>query len=323
MTDYGDVDAQDGLDVDDGYPQVTPTGQPIWLTDLAQWLRDAGLTVIEYEGWQTRARGSGGYSINPLCVMWHHTASGPSWDGQRDADYIATGDDDAPLANLYIRRDGTVYVIAAGATNTNGKGKSLTFSRGTVPTDGMNSHAVGVEMGNDGIGEFWPQEQIDAAFIVSNVINAMLGNIPRDLATHHEYAPDRKIDPARADAVLGPWRPPAVNGSGSWDVEAVRAEADRRLTAKPPTTPVDGTNEGESTMTRALVRSGSEQAWNAYVVHDAGKFWLPTNEAIGRVVADFGYQPIAVDRGYMEATGPVIGERPENADAWGYWDGIT
>src|SRR6187401_1426292 len=102
-----------------------------YLTELASLLRAAHLEVIEYPGWQGRARSSGGYGDGkPLCVMWHHTASGAGSDGQSDAAYIAEGDEDAPLANLYIERSGAVWVLAAGATNTNGKGKSLSFSRG-------------------------------------------------------------------------------------------------------------------------------------------------------------------------------------------------
>lgn len=195
----------------------------IYLSDMANWFIMAGLNVIEYDGWQTRARGSGGYSANPLCVMWHHTASPSSWDGQKDADYCAVGDPDAPLANLYIDRSGTVWVLAAGATNTNGKGYSVPFSRGTVPQDGMNTRAVGVEMGNDGIGESWPQVQVDAMFTVSNTVNAYLGNQPDDMCTHQFYAPDRKIDPATTN-VEGPWVPSAVNSSGSWHRGEVQAE---------------------------------------------------------------------------------------------------
>ena len=199
----------------------------IFLTDLAAWLKDAGLTVLEYPGWKTRARGSGGYSANPLCVMWHHTASPKSWDGQKDADYCAVGDSDAPLANLYIDRSGLVWVLAAGATNTNGKGRSIAFSRGTVPQDGMNTRAVGVEMGNDGVGEQWTQIQVDTMFIVSNVVNQRLGNQPDDVSTHQFYAPDRKIDPATCN-VAGPWVPNSCNSSGSWDRGSVQAECRNR-----------------------------------------------------------------------------------------------
>lgn len=190
----------------------------MYLTWLADVLRAKGLTVIEYAGWQTRARGSGGYDALPLCVMEHHTASNPSSDGQGDANYIATGDEDAPVANLYIQRNGTVWVIAAGATNTNGKGKSMHFSRGTVPTDGMNSRAVGIECANNGVGESWPQVQIDALISTANAVNAHIGNVATDISSHHAYAPDRKIDPATANAVQGPWKPSSVNSSGSWNL---------------------------------------------------------------------------------------------------------
>jgi N-acetylmuramoyl-L-alanine amidase len=206
----------------------------IYLTDLATWLRDAGLNVIEYSGWQERSRGSGGYDQLPLCVMWHHTASGPSWNGQKDADYIATGDEDAPLANLYIDRSGTVWVIAAGATNTNGSGNSITFSRGTVPQDSMNTRALGVEMGNDGVGELWPRVQVDSMFMVSNVCNANFGNQPTDVSTHNFYAPTRKIDPATIN-VEGSWKPASANSSSSWHVESVRDECLNRWGSFGPT----------------------------------------------------------------------------------------
>lgn len=190
-----------------------------YLTWLADVLRAEGLTVVEYAGWQTRARSSGGYTAPaPLCVMEHHTASNPGSDGQGDADYIAFGDEDAPISNLYIQRNGTVWVIAAGATNTNGKGKSLSFSRGVVPVDGMNSRAVGIEVANNGVGEIWPQVQVDALVAAANAINRTLGNQSTDIAGHVHYAPDRKIDPATATAVQGPWQPRSINSSGSWDL---------------------------------------------------------------------------------------------------------
>ena len=48
-----------------------------YLTDMANVLRAAELRVVEQAGWQQRARSSGGYGSGlPLCVMWHHTASG-------------------------------------------------------------------------------------------------------------------------------------------------------------------------------------------------------------------------------------------------------
>lgn len=316
MPDYGDKDLLDAISaLDIPTVRLAAAGEPVWLTGLADWLRDAGLYVVEYAGWETRARSSGGYSGLPLCVMWHHTASPASWDGQRDANYIAIDDEDAPLANLYIERSGAVYVIAAGATNTNGKGQSLSFSRGTVPTDSMNQYAVGIEMGNDGVGESWPVEQIDAAFTVSNVVNAKLGNQPTDLATHNFYAPDRKIDPATADAVSGAWQPWSCNGSGSWDVQAVRQEASRRA-SEAPVGPPNGSDSEGGPVARQLVRNGPESDWDAFVCFEGGKYWLPTNEAIAQAVKDFGYDPIYVEPQWLQAAGPVVGPNP-TSDPYG------
>jgi hypothetical protein len=193
----------------------------VWLSWLADDLEAAGLQVVRYAGWTTRARSSGGYSGNPLCCMWHHTASKTS--PENDAYYMCHTSDSRPICNLLAARDGAIWVLAAGATNTNGKGKAMEFSRGSVPKDSMNSWAVGMEIANNGVGEQYPQAQIDAAFIASNVINHRLGNQPSDVCTHQHYAPDRKIDPATCN-VEGPWSPRSCTSSGSWDVTDLRDE---------------------------------------------------------------------------------------------------
>lgn len=235
----------------------------VYLTELANWLRNAGCDVIEYPNWQTRARGSGGYSDYPLCVMWHHTASPPSWDGQKDADYIAEGDSDAPLANLYIDRAGTVWVLAAGATNTNGKGKSIAFSRGTVPTDSMNTRALGIECGNDGIGEVWPLAQWSTLVLVSNVCNQRFGNRPDDMATHQFYAPDRKVDPAVNTSVQG-WTPASATSSGSWSRSDCQQECLALAGEQPPSPqpiPPMPPNTGDDDVEKWCVRDVDGWPW--------------------------------------------------------------
>jgi len=154
--------------------------------------------------------------------MWHHTASATS--PQNDANYMCFGSPDAPIANLLLARDGSVWVLAGGATNTNGKGGPFQVSKGTVPKDSMNTYAVSIEAANNGVGEAWPQAQIDAYFTLSLMLSARLGLQPSDVCTHQEYAPDRKIDPATANAVQGPWRPTSVNSSGTWSQADVVGE---------------------------------------------------------------------------------------------------
>jgi hypothetical protein len=52
--------------------------------------------------------------------------------------------------------------------------------------------------------------------------------------THQLYAESRKIDPATATAVAGPWRPRSVTSSGSWSPDDLRAECVRRAGAPVP-----------------------------------------------------------------------------------------
>ena len=48
----------------------------IYYVDAADWLRAIGITVVEVDGWQTRARSSGGFPAGgALGIQWHHTAS--------------------------------------------------------------------------------------------------------------------------------------------------------------------------------------------------------------------------------------------------------
>ena len=199
----------------------------VYLTELADWLRDAGLAVHEWGAWKTKGRSSGGFDPGkPWCVMWHHTASKTT--PANDASYCFDSAPDAPLANLLLVRDGSVAVGAAGATNTNGKGGPTTVSKGTIPKDAMNSYAVSIEASNDGVGETWPVAQIDSYFTINNTLTDKLGLLPSDCVSHHQWAPDRKIDPARAESVDGLWVPNSINSSGTWGLGSIRDEALRR-----------------------------------------------------------------------------------------------
>ena len=198
-----------------------------YLTDLADVARGAGLVVVELDGWRDRARSSGGYDGGPVAVFHHHTAS--AGDGAADAAYCTFGSPDAPICNLVVGRDGIVYVCAAGATNTNGKGGPHTLPDGTViPVDGANSRVIGVEWSNDGVGQTYPAVMVDAGLAVSVAMCAAYG-LPADhVVTHQVWAPDRKIDPATADAVEGDWWPASCTASGTWSLPALREECTRR-----------------------------------------------------------------------------------------------
>ena len=231
-----------------------------YLTDLAQVVRALGLVVQEEPGWQTRARSSGGYSSGrPTHVMVHHTASGTASDGQADVNYCCYGSADKPLANLYLARSGKVWVMAAGATNTNGKGGPID----NVPADSMNTYAIGIEAGNSGTGEPWAPAQQDA--YVQLVAGLQAAYSIQYCRAHAEYAVGRKIDPAGPSA----W----AQGSATWDMNAFRRSVAQGATPTPPPPEDELTDQEWQRMTDLI-----DQRLRVYFASGEGN---PTN---GRIV---------------------------------------
>lgn len=272
-----------------------------YLTDMADVCRAAGLVVVEQDGWQTRGRGSGGYEPDrPWCVMFHHTASAPGADPASDAAYMSYNADAAPIANILLAHDGTVWILAAGATNTNGSGTGdIHTSRGVVPDDSMNTYAIGLEIQNSGVGESYPQAQVDAAFTLSNALTAAYGLQPNDVGTHHAYASDRKIDPATTAAVEGPWQPASVTSSGTWSLDDVRFECARRWngsTPEPPNptpepTPTPPDNDEDTDMAFIIHNTGDGQI---ALVYGDGRVTGLAGQDLGGYIARFG-EPVDTD----------------------------
>jgi N-acetylmuramoyl-L-alanine amidase len=251
-----------------------------YLADLADVCRRTGYPVIVVDGWQDRARGSGGYdSGRPNHVIIHHSASGPDADGWSDVNYCCYGDPDAPLCNLYLARDGTIYVCAAGATNTNGSGSDLC---GIVPDDSMNSSAIGIEAGNDGVGEPWPEAQQQSYVALCGALCAAYGIGVEQIHSHAQWAPSRKIDPA------GPSR--WAEGAATWDMDRFRADVDD-TTAEPqppPTVEDDMLHIAAPDRAPALV-SGNFCHW-------------AVNEEEGQVMAMLYGPPVTYDTRQYDVT---------------------
>lgn len=232
-----------------------------YLTDLDVVLRGAGLSVVELDGWQSRARSSGGYDGAPWAIFWHHTAS--AGDGAADAHYCTYGSSDRPVCNLVIGRDGVVHLCAAGATNTNGKGGPYLLPDGrTIPLDSANSRVIGIEFSNNGVGMSWPAVQLDAGFAASNALcRAYIDGKVTNVVQHVDWAPTRKIDPAQAGAVQGAWRPRSINSSGSWSLDDLRSECSRRAGSAPTPGPRPPDPGKDDDVEKYLVRSTDGMPW--------------------------------------------------------------
>lgn len=162
-----------------------------WLTDLADVLRDAGLTVVEIDGWKTRGRPSSTGQFNPVGVLWHHT--GTLQGGKEYAEWLAKvgrSDLPAPLVQTSVGRDGTWYICAAGRANHAGTAKPS----GSVAGGDGNSLYVGVECQNNG-AEGWSKAQYDSMVTGGAALGAFLHCTTAAQRAHKETSVTGKWDP--------------------------------------------------------------------------------------------------------------------------------
>jgi peptidoglycan hydrolase-like protein with peptidoglycan-binding domain len=160
----------------------------MYVTWLADVLRDAGCKVEEVPGWETRGVGE---MVDVKGVICHHT-SGNRNGNDPTLPVIIHGRDDlpGPLSQLLLGRDGTFHVVAAGKCNHAGKGSWHGVTAG-------NSNFIGIEAENDGISEPWSDIEMEAYI---KGVAAILTHVGADsvmAAGHKEYAlpKGRKVDP--------------------------------------------------------------------------------------------------------------------------------
>ena len=299
------------------------SGQNLYFP-LDQIISAAGVQVGVSEinaGWETRARGSGGFPSQPLGVMWHHTASATSIEN--DLAWQCHNCPDAPVGNLTIDRDGVAWPVAAGASNCSGKGGPWDFSRGTCPLDSGNTHLFNIECACDGVGGSYSVATIDAYFAVSNALNAYVGNHPTDVVGHHHYTPSRKIDPAMGRAVEGLWQPREINSSGTWDLGDMQNECAARAGSAPLPGPLPPPPGGDDDMVDGIYRNNGG---TDFLVWSSGhKMWLQDDAMVNAAKAycrlygrSDAIQTVGVtDLAYFAILGMVAGPVPPRCDEWG------
>lgn len=154
-----------------------------WLPSV---LRAAGLDVYELPGWLERQTRDG---FDPKGIVWHHTATSAGWLDGHVAALLRDGRRDlsGPLSQVGLERDGTWVLIAGGRANHNGYGL-------------WGNDSIGIEAYNSGLGEPWPQAQLDAYHKGTAAICKRMGWNPiTAVMAHRETDPGRKIDPTGID----------------------------------------------------------------------------------------------------------------------------
>ena len=120
---------------------------------LERAVKKSGLKYKKVSGWASRGHGTMG-SIQT--IVPHHTA-GPRSGNTPSLNVVTYGRPglSGPLAQIFLARDGTVYLCAAGIAYHAGRVRSNSYS---------NSHSIGIEAENTGLSNDspWPSKQMDA-----------------------------------------------------------------------------------------------------------------------------------------------------------------
>jgi hypothetical protein len=197
-----------------------------WLDDLDQALAAGGVPYTEVpqsgadptgaSSWRTRGRPASTGQWDATGVLCHHTASPAGTSDQADLNVVLAGNSEAPgpVSSFYVGRSATVYLVAAGRCNHGGKGMRPGIDWSC--TD-MNGCLVGIEVGNNGVGERWPDAQTDAYGNLVAALCDFYGWSTEQVYMHATTGPpsggcNSKIDPA------GPWQGQPHLTRETWDL---------------------------------------------------------------------------------------------------------
>ncbi|GIH98085.1 peptidoglycan recognition protein family protein [Planobispora takensis] len=152
-----------------------------YLTQLAQVARRTGYPVTEVNGWKTRGHGPQPAVEGIVC---HHTAG---WHGMH---VVCDGRPglDGPLSQFWLRRDGRIFVVAAGRCWHNAPSTSSHHD---------NSSSIGIEAENDGRTP-WPVTQLDAFHRLCAELCREFG-LPASRVKGHKEVNRGKVDPHSID----------------------------------------------------------------------------------------------------------------------------
>lgn len=169
----------------------------VYITWLANRLRNAGLSVVEHDGWKTRGRPASIGSFNPSGVLLHHTAARSSSSNPVPSlSTVIRGRSDlpGPLCHVLIGYNGGCHIIAAGRANHAGEARAS----GPMPAGDGNTLYVGIEIDYHPDYQMMTRAQRNSAVVASAAIVTRLGHGRRYVRAHKETCIPigRKIDPS-------------------------------------------------------------------------------------------------------------------------------
>ena len=160
--------------------------------NLANHLRKWGLTVIEQPGWQNNGR-PWSDRFRPKAIICHHTASRAGSGNFASKNVVLHGRSGlpGPLCQILLGRDGRVILITGEGSNHAGTGGPISV----IGRDEGNYDAWGIEAENNGVGEHWPNAQLQAYYRICAALLQLMGTSDVSRVVGHKEYTSRKIDP--------------------------------------------------------------------------------------------------------------------------------
>lgn len=219
----------------------------IWLHETPKYFDKFKINYKLYPGWELRSRKSGGYE-KIMAIGLHHTASSAS--GTNQMAWMWKNSPVNPIGNIFIDTDGTVWLGAAGASNTQGSGGPVTTTKGVVPKSSGNLYFIAIEGSNDGIGQVWTEKQMDSYVKTCAALCDQFNLDPmKDIFSHWEWVfpdkPGRKIDPAGPTPSM-----PEIGGASGrnrWNDQAFKVRVSKVLRSD-KVTRIQGSNRYETSV---------------------------------------------------------------------------
>ena len=184
------------------------TGDPTWLLD--ELLR-AGLPAEGYGDWKNEGHGDFGVITH---IMAHHTGGNSSPNAIQNSPSLGV------CSQIFLRRDGRIFVVAAGIAWHAGQG-----SYPGIPRDDANRVSIGVEAENNGTEGWGPAQYWSYVGLCAVILNKLGLGADRVIG-HKEWA----------GASQGKWDP------GGMDMNKFRADIamkQRELRGGPAPAPVE------------------------------------------------------------------------------------
>ncbi|MFF3056367.1 peptidoglycan-binding protein [Streptomyces sp. NPDC057909] len=177
---------------------------PLTADQFISVLKNAGVRVVEHGSWRTHNRNHKG-TWGPIHgVMVHHTGPYSTEAGMVELCRTGYTSLPGPLCHGVIDRSGTVHLVGYGRANHAGSGDrdvlNAVIAEETLPPDNEanadgNPHFYGFECINTGVGQRWPEAQLEAMHKVSAALCRAHGWTARSVIAHKEWQPG-KPDPA-------------------------------------------------------------------------------------------------------------------------------